>query len=712
MLLEPPWQAGTAPKPKPTVLKGLLPPEAPPSLTWAPGEMERFAEEGNAAASGRELEEEAQQNFVDVMVHGKARLGPYPWAHASYLLQVSPARAVQIFNHVPAERWIGVSALGLPGCLLARHGLWVLPGLVALARRAPQHALPWLGPVFCDELVPIMAAALAKKSVHEHATLWLRRHAERAAPALIPVALGKPGKPRTTAESAVRCIAEANADAVLAAATDYGSEARRAVEAMLTRKAAPAPIKKPRWPKFVAAKNLPVPHTTSGEPMPAEALENLVLLLTLLPTEPTSAEMDAVRAAYTPASLGELAWAITSAWMLSGAQPKDKWAFFASGHLGDDATAAKLAKLIRAWPGQAMHARAVMGLDVLALIGSDAALLHIFGISQRIRYKALQDRAQEKIDAIAAARGLDTEQLADRLVPDLGLDTEGTLSFDLGARQVTAELTSRGVLRLFDDGGELRALSPKRDDDPDRAKQAQAAMTALKKQLGPLVAAQSLRLELAMASQRHWSEAEHRALILAHPVVGRLALGLIWSACESGEPVHTFRVHAGRYVDVEHNELALAPNARIAVAHPLSLSHALCAQWRQALRDAGVEPPFDQLERAVFVPSAVERLAWTISDYEGTPVPAGAVIGLRDRGWHNGAPQISDAVWWMERTLGNGVVAQLRILPGLVPGVPPEAQELGLLSFLRDGDGVAIGEVDPILLSETVRDVNRLAGAK
>jgi hypothetical protein len=64
----------------------------------------------------------------------------------------------------------------------------------------------------------------------------------------------------------------------------------------------------------------------------------------------------------------------------------------------------------------------VTGLDVLAAIGSDVALMHLNGIAQKVKFKGLQEKARAKIDQLAQARGLSAEELADRLVPDLGLD--------------------------------------------------------------------------------------------------------------------------------------------------------------------------------------------------------------------------------------------------------------------------------------------------
>ena len=340
------------------------------------------------------------------------------------------------------------------------------------------------------------------------------------------------------------------------------------------------------------------------------------------------------------------------------------------------------------------------------MIGSDVALMHIHGIAQRIRFKGLEDRARATIDAIATARGLSAEELADRLVPDLGFDPTGCQSFDYGGRAIVGAMQTDGALRV---GGSARSTLPEAgpDDDAGRVSAAQAAFKTLRAGLRTLLPAQRLRLELAMAARRSWSMGELRRLVLAHPIVGRLARGLVWGIVDgAGALTGMARVVDDELVDIEGRPVTVGDAQRVVVLHPMSTTNAVCAQWCSVLRSACIEPPFEQLERATFVPSELERLALSVSDFEGSTVPTGAILGLLQRGWRRGAPQTSGASWWLDRPMPGGLVAQLRIAPGLVPGAPPPPdQTLGVITFVRDDKEQTIGEVDPIVYSETVRDV-------
>ena len=117
------------------------------------------------------------------------------------------------------------------------------------------------------------------------------------------------------------------------------------------------------------------------------------------------------------------------------APAKEKWAFLAVGHLGGDASVLKLTPMLRAWPGESQHQRAVTGLEVLRTIGSDTALMQLNSIAQKLKFKGLKKQAQEFMEAIARDKGLTRSELEDRIVPDLELDARGSRTFDFGPRQ-------------------------------------------------------------------------------------------------------------------------------------------------------------------------------------------------------------------------------------------------------------------------------------
>src|SRR6185312_3551948 len=137
------------------------------------------------------------------------------------------------------------------------------------------------------------------------------------------------------------------------------------------------------------------------------------------------------------------------------------WALLAIGHLGGDGSALKLTPLLRAWPGESQHQRAVSGLECLRAIGSDTALMQLNGIAQKLKFQGLKKKAQEFMEAIATDRGMSRTQLEDRIVPDLDLDERGTRIFDFGSRQFTVVLDADLKPVVRDESGKLKSDLPK-----------------------------------------------------------------------------------------------------------------------------------------------------------------------------------------------------------------------------------------------------------
>ncbi|MFV2180020.1 DUF4132 domain-containing protein, partial [Actinomadura sp. LOL_011] len=296
-----------------------------------------------------------------------------------------------------------------------------------------------------------------------------------------------------------------------------------------------------------------------------------------------------VRELCDPVSLAEFGWALFRWWDVRGASSAENWALTQLGLLGDDGTVRRLTPVIRAWPGEGGHAKAVAGLDVLAAIGTGTALMHLNSIAQRVKFKGLKGRAQEKIEEVAAGLELTAEQLADRLVPDFGLDASGTLTLDYGPRAFVVAFDEQLKPTITDDDGKPRKSLPKpgAKDDPDLAPAASKRFAALKKDLRTVAADQLARLERAMVARRRWPVAEFRELLAGHPLLRHLVRRLVWVADDG--PV--FRVaEDGTFADAADDAIVLPGTARVGVAHPLDLGGDLPA-WSEVFADYEILQP-------------------------------------------------------------------------------------------------------------------------
>jgi hypothetical protein len=479
------------------------------------------------------------------------------------------------------------------------------------------------------------------------------------------------------------------------------------------------PAKIPAGPGWADPAQLaPVELADGAGALPAGAVRHLLTMLAMSTMAQPYAGLADVRRACTPASLAAFGWTLFEQWQLVGAPAKDGWVLDALGLLGDDGTVRRLAPVIRAWPGESGHGKAVAALDVLAWIGTDVALMHLHGISEKVKFKGLKDRAKEKIAEVAAALRLTPDELADRLVPTFGLADDGTLTIDYGPRAFTVGFDEQLRPFVVDGTGARRKDLPKpgTKDDPVLAAAGLARFAALKKDVRVVAAAQLHRFEQAMVGQRRWTGAQFRRWIVGHPLVWHVARRLVWATFDGERVTGTLRVAEDRtFADAGDETVTLPDDAVLGVAHPLHLTspHA----WAQVFADYAILQPFPQLARATYTLSDAERTATDLTRCGGVKAPATSVLGLERRGWLRTAPEGGGVQSAMERPLPGGgwVIAELD--PGIPAGVGAELPDQVFREVWIVGAGGSrwtgdrphtIGELDAVTVSEIIRELTEV----
>ncbi|WP_386070450.1 DUF4132 domain-containing protein [Tahibacter sp. UC22_41] len=618
--------------------------------------------------------------------------------------------------------------------ILARFGLPAWPGALRAIRRSPGTFTD-LALKFADvELAATAARAYAKlKTLRQFGRDWLLRYPEHAAAALIAPALGKAGEARDSAGAALRFLANNGHEAlILDVAARYGrDDVTAAVRIMLAEDPLDRfPSRRGALPAFWAPRGWRRPVLrANGKALPDAALDHLGSMLTFPSNEELYAGIGQVVEACTRESLGDFAWDLFNAWLAAAAPSKEGWGMTALGWLGNDETARRLTPLLRSWPGEGAHARAVSGLDVLAAIGSDVALMLLNGIAQKVKFKGLQDKAREKIDTIADARGLSAEELEDRLAPDLGLDAAGTLQLDFGPRRFRIGFDE--ALKPYvrdDDGARLGDLpKPKKTDDTALAAAATERYKLLKKDVRTIASQQVLRLENAMCSRRRWELPVFERFLAGHPLVRHLVQRLVWGVYEmesdeakqGGRLLQCFRVaEDGSYADADDAPLELAegPRLRLGLPHALEMPAETAAAFGQLFADYELLQPFVQIGRESFALSDEERAIKQLVRWKGKVVPTGRVLGLVNKGWRRGQAQDGGGIWYFTKPLTRDLVIELSFEPGIIVGIVDEYPEQTLLELqvgrlgdwgdMHDAKPFAV--LDPVAASELIRDMQLL----
>ncbi|EEU1435119.1 WGR and DUF4132 domain-containing protein [Escherichia coli] len=678
-------------------------------------------------ASDSAIDAWEREDFATLIQMFKAHHAPYQgeW-HLNSLPFLPMQKAIKLWEFLSKEPHTAIK----PVMLYLR--LAGMSGFLQSFSRYPQEGFAVANYFAATELAPAVARAFNKlKTLRQDARSWLLKYPEHAITGLLPAALGKAGEAQDNARAALRMLTENGHQPLLQEiARRYNQpEVTDAVNALLALDPLDNhPTKIPTLPAFYQPSLWTRPVLKANTlSLPDNALLHLGEMLRFPQEEALYPGLLQVKAACTADSLAEFTWDLFTAWLAAGAPSKESWAFTALGVLGNDDTARKLTPLIRAWPGESQHKRATVGLDILAAIGSDIALMQLNGIAQKLKFKALQERAKEKIADIAESRELTVAELEDRLAPDLGLDDNGSLLLDFGPRQFTVSFdeTLKPFVRDVS-GSRLKDLpKPNKSDDETRANDAVNRYKLLKKDARTVAAQQVARLESAMCLRRRWSPENFQLFLVEHPLVRHLTRRLIWGVYSTeNELLACFRVAEDNSYSTADDDLFTLPEGDISVGipHVLEISPTDAAAFGQLFADYELLPPFRQLDRNSYALTETERNASELIRWAGRKCPSGRVMGLANKGWMRGEPQDGGWIGWMIKPLGRWSLI-MEIDEGFAVGMSPaelSAEQLLSKLWLWEGKAESYGwgshstqeaqfsVLDAITASELINDIEAL----
>jgi hypothetical protein len=741
LLQNPPWMDKKRQSPLPVLDAANLPTEE--QLHWSASELEQFKNYKDRL--GNIWPDVLPSSLVEVALIA-LRLSPSGIEHIQQgqplqpgdvnepchagmelLLQLSLRLRLVLWNSYPPAAWLSWRISGdVIRKMFGDFGVAAIPGLVRLFQTQPASG--WYNTLKVDspQLVePFLHTLRNSKTLKKIAQQWLLAHPETALFKALPLAfLANHSQARDNARHGVRWLVgngcEAQAREV---ANRYGPAMAEALQALLS--ADPLlvlPGRMPKLPDFFNAAMFHRPLLLSGQPLPVESVEYIGLMLAISKLDAPYAGLDIVRQSCQRASLSAFVWDLFEAWLANGTPASYSWAFTALGLLGDDETARRLTPLVRQWPGQSATARAVTGLDMLVAIGSDVALMNLNGIAAKLKYKPLQQKAREKIQALADVRGLTPEELADRLIPRLELDEASQCVLDFGPRQFTIAFDETLKPLVKNAEGILLKELPKRNqnDNAQLADQATDRFKKLKKDAKAIASLQLLRLEEAMILRRRWKAADFRALLLGHPVMRHLVARLVWGTYDTDQPdgklLNNFRVAEDwTLADAQDRLYPLPPDWFVGLSHPLEMPVETVAAFSQVFADYEILQPFKQLGRETFALSLEEQQTGVLTRFASRVLNTASVLGLEGRGWASvdlGGGWVSE----FSKSLGEQFQINASLEPGTIRGNPKHEprQKLATVTLSERNryhadSQLTFASVESILVSEFLRDLELLA---
>ncbi|QEG41467.1 WGR and DUF4132 domain-containing protein [Roseimaritima ulvae] len=578
---------------------------------------------------------------------------------------------------------------------------------------------------------------------------WLEKYVGNAVAGLIPIA-GKKGKLADAAIDYLRSVKRNGYEGVIAKSLKQAgksapgvTQVQRDVLDHIEKTYTPFDAKTtPKWLKDALAtvdlKRAPkLPSWAAPDGMPPLAVserrlndEQVQVVLEVLATTPVSEQhplLVAIKQHVDKPSRDDFAWQLFQFWQEDGSVAKNKWAMGAIGHLGDDGCVMKLTPMVRVWPGESQHARAVFGLECLRGVGSSTALMQLSGIAQKLKFKGLKNKAAAFVEEIAKEKGMTRAELEDRVIPDCGLDEMGRREFSFGPRSFSFVLGGDLKPMVRDEAGKIRPNMPKPGvkDDEKLAGEAMAEWKLIKKQIKDVAVLQAGRLEQAMVTGRRWTVADFEALLVRHPLMTHLVQKLIWASFDAkGKRLALFRVTEERdYANAKDDSMSLGKAKQIGVIHPLDMTEAERATWGEVLSDYEIITPFPQLGRDVYALEKGEAKTKELKRFHGLKLAAPTMIFTLEKfGWTRGEAMDGGCFDEHSKQFPAADVTAVIHYDGVVgmgyidPDETLTTKSIHFCKGMRAPSGygwgskktMKLGDVPPIVISEVMADLHVL----
>lgn len=361
---------------------------------------------------------------------------------------------------------------------------------------------------------------------------------------------------------------------------------------------------------------------------------------------------------------------------------------------------------------QSQHCAAL--IELLAAKGDAASLQVVLSAATRIKQKSLQKLSADLVSAIAAERGWTSEELADRTVPDCGLDEDGSAGLPMGQGRPAYQMHLNDALELvLINGAGLVVKSLPAADTPE-ARESKSLWAETKKEVVATVAIQAGRLYEAMIAGRTWAIDDWQRDTLGHPVMAALARLLVWQGLDGDDqPLATFRPLAdGGAIGPLGDRASLDGVMRVRLAHGAFLTDADNAAWEAFVKPRRVKAPVAQFSRRAKRLQPDMATQTRIVDREGWVTDTFTIRGIAKRLGYDRGEILDGGVFsaYVRRFDSLGYEAALTFSGNCVPEENLPASPLYVSFRNIDGRGeLPLAKVPPVLLSEGWNDYHELA---
>lgn len=436
-------------------------------------------------------------------------------------------------------------------------------------------------------------------------------------------------------------------------------------------------------------------HFTDGGEVPENYLKALIILYSDMPSISINKTAVDIAGKINPDELNDFTVEVFRRWADKGAQAKTKWVMWFCGVHGSHSMIETLMHYIKEWSEHSRGAIASEAVYAMAVNGSSEALMNVDGMARKFKHRQVRNAANDALDTAAGLLGITKEELADKIVPDMGFDDKMCRVFDYGKRQFNVYLTPTLEIEIYNGDKKVKTM-PKVgvNDDKEIAEKSYNDFKVMKKQIKTVVENQKQRLEYVLMCDRKWTCENWTNLFVKNPVMHCFAIGLIWGIYRNNELIESFRyMDDGSFTNIDEDDFEIPENAEIGLVHPIELTTDQRASWIEQLSDYEITQPFNQLGRQCFRPTDNELNSDEVTRFEDKSVGNYTLRGkLTKQGWETGTPL--DAGWFME-FVRNDILKCVKNPDGsaVYEGYHTEIEFSGMGIDYMDAENVTLGKL-------------------
>lgn len=364
-------------------------------------------------------------------------------------------------------------------------------------------------------------------------------------------------------------------------------------------------------------------------------------------------------------------------------------------------------------------------VSALERMGTFESLAALSNARNRIKAASLSATLTAALTRAAEAQNLPLADLEELVVPTYALESPGVRVEELGTVQARLEITGEAdvELRWFRDGKELKSPPAEvKNDYPEELKELKASA----KDMAAMLAGQRARIEGLMLSGRTLSLSLWRERYLEHPLLAQMTRRLVWEFTE-GDNFQLGMAPEGEILDVHGDLLSgLTDDTSVRLWHPIRAGASAIEAWRDFILAREIRQPFKQAFREIYILTAAEeRTAMYSNRFAAHVLKQHQMNALaRARGWRyalqgaydgmEGNPTLDLPQWGLQveyfaEVADMGAMPHEEAFTDVGVAFYVVTDQVRYLD-LQSGYPVPLAEIPPIVLSETMRDVDLFVG--